>query len=177
MSYYLGATVKLEGLPEAHITLVYLGPRTEEELTKIWQEANNLEDLSFEFGEWKTFETPKGDMVVRTCRPTNVETTGMLRDLYKKYYHHSPGEAKERLEGPTYHVTLSNPRDHEHIDKLKVYTCPKIFIKQGKTLWCERLAGPCDSCRGEPACTMRPCGRCGTVIPSCQRPNHRQACK
>ena len=136
-SYFIGAS--LNGMEGQHITLTWLGPRTQAELNQIWAEVATTipAKLSFEFpvpSVWRTFGKPADIAVgrgvqVRPCKPVDGES--QLVELHHRWYYHQEGEAEERKDRPSWHLTAKSAQDKEQIDKLQgPNQCATVFLKQ-----------------------------------------------
>lgn len=135
---YLGFQLNAAKLHNAHVTWVYLGPKSPEEITKIVQDAKDLlrtvKEIELEFGDWGKLGKPAeleagGGVEVRHCKLVNPATKALLEQFYTRYYWHGEGEAEERKLGPSYHLTVTKDVDRSSVEELKTVNVDRVFCK------------------------------------------------
>jgi hypothetical protein len=171
MALHLAATCPVPanefGHTLTHVTLCWIGARTDAEIAQIVADARELvavlPALSTEppvfvlrdeavFGKPDDIKAGKG-FVVRKCglyssvrsevAPVSVDAAlasaafaTRLGAFYRKWYKHEDGEAKERLEGPQYHITIGSQAHsnvagwHSLIRGLQILPVSAITLKQ-----------------------------------------------
>lgn len=123
-----------------HITITWVGQRDANELVKIIEDIDKMGEALFHLNttlkldEWKQLGKP-ADIAVgkftdaRLCH-VDDEVVKLLEVFHKKWYYHEDGEAPERKDKITLHISASEKASKDRLSKIKEIVPEKLFIKR-----------------------------------------------